>query len=81
MSNRPEVFYALRYLAPGSSGYGHIVHAISTKSEMSLKDDPKKPEVVNYRTIHPEAFVVPGFYSLMIGTGDTFTVEKKKESS
>jgi hypothetical protein len=62
--------YFIRYLPPKENGLGTIIsHAITSVSEMSIKDIKEK---------NPEVFEQPGFYSLMLAKDDHLTIGKDK---
>lgn len=63
------VFWLLRYLPPKTNGEGEIVAALAAP-EWSLE---------KWREANPKLFETPGFYSLMVSTGESLTVEPPKE--
>lgn len=59
-----NVYYVIRYLPPKAAGYGEVTFAFSTAAPITMDDA---------RTLYPEQFCAPGFYSLMQATGETYT--------
>lgn len=68
--SKVEAHYVLRYLEPGFSGAGTIVKTFAAA-------DPTFDQIEEW---WPGVLDKPGFYTLMRATGQTKTVDKKKDN-